>query len=600
MSKNKRNLVLNISVPIFIGFLILGCILMFVFLPKENSKASTDPNKLFETNLLSSGTTINKDNADVLCALFNNAGDTLDWQQLCTLNGGKPIIFPMGTIPGINKTIYWEVVYKSGDFITVWMTDNYTVEYFNNNGKTYEDGIWGGNLGTNFGNVANYSQSTLRETVNQIYYDLIEMTAYPLLDYLIVSPQDAMMVYQQGSAQYNVSTKFRYANTGTTYYSHHNGMLNQTNIDEQYYNWIWDNSVYDDKLWIPSYFEVWNSGGGTVSSEVGRQYFDGGYWNFSEYENIGFDTLTLDGPNNISKSWLRSGESSASQNAIVTMDIGGVNNANASTYCGVRPAVHLSLENIYLSTQEYAISAICNGNGSVSIDPNISKANGGTSITLSAVAENGYVVDYWAKVVDGVESIWTPHEDDNLNTVVDVVTVNTIYKVYFVKQYVLTIISGNTDYGVVVNVLDSNIGGVMGKFDAGTVFKYRAVPNSGIVFKHWQDANGTVVSTQEVLNVELQADSVYIAIFEVSGTSANAVGGGSVYIEINESDGVVTLIATPYSGYYLVGWSCSDGTDISRYTVDSADNKVLTMVKIPQSLVENKIIIATFEQQNNV
>ena len=98
---------------------------------KPNSNASTNSSRLFSTNLFDGSNTINISNAITLTSLFANSNTTLDWQELKELNGGNPIIFPMGTVPGTNTLIYWEVVYKNGDYITIWMNQPYTIEYFN-------------------------------------------------------------------------------------------------------------------------------------------------------------------------------------------------------------------------------------------------------------------------------------------------------------------------------------------------------------------------------------------------------------------------------------------------------------------------------------
>ena len=40
------------------------------------------------------------------------------------INNGNPLIFEMGEVNG--NPIYWQVVYRTGDYITVWMCEPYT------------------------------------------------------------------------------------------------------------------------------------------------------------------------------------------------------------------------------------------------------------------------------------------------------------------------------------------------------------------------------------------------------------------------------------------------------------------------------------------
>ena len=69
---------------------------------------------------------------DTYSALMTKLGnDTTSTRKKSAINGGTPVVFQMGTVPGTSTPIYWEVVYQTGDTITVWMTQPYTTGQFN-------------------------------------------------------------------------------------------------------------------------------------------------------------------------------------------------------------------------------------------------------------------------------------------------------------------------------------------------------------------------------------------------------------------------------------------------------------------------------------
>ena len=122
----------------------------------NNAKALDSETSYNIGNMISNtnNSLIDYDTYSALITKLNN--DTTSTRNKSQINGGIPIVFQMGEING--NPIYWEVVYQTGNTITVWMTQPYTAEYFNNNGNTQIDGVFSGEVQTSY-TYANYSGS---------------------------------------------------------------------------------------------------------------------------------------------------------------------------------------------------------------------------------------------------------------------------------------------------------------------------------------------------------------------------------------------------------------------------------------------------------
>ena len=347
-----------IIISIILGLAILVGGITAIVVTRPNSDAATNEVRLFNTNLFQDGNTINKENAMKLADLFNNTSLVLNWQQLCDINNGSPIVFPMGTVPGTNTPIYWEVVYKNGDYITVWMTQSYLNEFYKATAGVIDStnlALLREHIDPSYLQVGqytaevNYSRSVIRDLTEAIYLDLIDTDAYPILSTLVKSPQEANQTYQQGDSTYNIPTPFEVSinnsgfggSTTTVYYSHHNGLQNQTNLDTSYVSLDWDGSAYNDKFWIPSFYEVYNTS--TIEGEDEGYCFNGGYWNFSSIDDLSYVNNCLIGETNLSSCWLRSLTNSAVSYVITLSNNGDIGSVIASQVRGIRPAAHLSL-----------------------------------------------------------------------------------------------------------------------------------------------------------------------------------------------------------------------------------------------------------------
>ena len=193
-----------------------------------------------------------------------------------------------------------------------------------------------------------------------------------------------------------------------------------------------------------------------------------------------------------------------------------------------------------------------------SADPTMGTANGsgtynsGTSVTISAIANNGYHFTQW--------------QDGNTNATRTVtVTANATYTAYFAANapdtYTITVLSNNDAWGTVS-------GG--GTYTAGSTATISAVANSGYRFVQWQDGNTNATRT-----ITVTGDATYIATFESNQTQqytitvlanndewGNVTGGGTY-----TAGSTVTIRAIAYSGYQFDQWNDGNANATRTITV---------------------------------
>ena len=129
----------------------------------------------------------------------------------------------------------------------------------------------------------------------------------------------------------------------------------------------------------------------------------------------------------------------------------------------------------------------------------------------------------------------------------------------------------------------------------------------GYVFDgYWLDDGATSTQyitktgafTNNIANID--ADSTLYAHWLPNQPLLWSTMGGAA--RINGTDRATGLVhaevTETYSGYTFSGWSTSDGTDISAYTVSGSTP--LKAVDIPASVLNGKILIASFKQGNAV
>ncbi len=390
-----------------------------------NGNAITSSNFTSIGNMISS-TNNNRVDYNTYSALITKLGnDTTSTRKKSAINGGTPIVFQMGTVPGTSTPIYWEVVYQTGDTITVWMTQPYTEEYFNYYGTTESNGVFNGATQTNYNIENGYSRSTLRQATQRIYSDL--NAAYPVFSKVVKSPSNAGVSSWQ-SSQGNAKYKSSYSSVT-------NGLDTQTSTTNPH-GWRWS-SCMSDMFWIPSHYEVCN----TSTSGSGNT---NGLWGLSTTDSA-FTTTTLKGSVSVSDCWLRSGDSNNGSSAMQVYSSGSAYSDDVFSSNGVRPACHISLSSLNEATRpEITVQANDNSFGTVS---GSGEYGYNSQVTITATPNIGYVFDHWelnGQTVAGAGASYT-----------FTVTENQTYTAIFrLAQTTITSSSGSSD--IIAQYSDSN------------------------------------------------------------------------------------------------------------------------------------------------
>lgn len=180
----------------------------------------------------------------------------------------------------------------------------------------------------------------------------------------------------------------------------------------------------------------------------------------------------------------------------------------------------------------------------------------GSSVTLSAISNPGYMFNHWN---DGVT--------DNPRTVT--VTQNITYTAYYdLEEYTLQVYASPSEGGEVS-------GG--GNYHYGDIATLTATPYTGYEFAGWSDGNND--NPREVTVV---AATYYVAIFSETGANyytvatyvnpegAGTVTGGGTYQEAT----VTALVAEANPGYVFDHWS--DGVTVNPRVITVNDNMSFT------------------------
>ncbi len=220
--------------------------------------------------------------ASVATALLNKVG-ALGYSGTANarnMNNGTTVIFKMAGY-------YWQVVYRTNDYLTVWMTQGY-------NSTTYSTGD------------GPYSNSTMRSSTLSAYNTL--KGNYPLIDNFIATPQVAAYSWQ---------------NSQTGRWLHNNYTSCGDGLS----------GCMSDKFWIPSFVETCNNT--STNSGYPGDTDGNGLWGLNNTEKTmsnGGDTL------------LRSGCTNGTAKYFLKITSSQVNGWSSSAY--LRPACHISLQTL--------------------------------------------------------------------------------------------------------------------------------------------------------------------------------------------------------------------------------------------------------------
>ncbi|MFA6128575.1 MAG: ice-binding family protein [Bacteroidales bacterium] len=195
--------------------------------------------------------------------------------------------------------------------------------------------------------------------------------------------------------------------------------------------------------------------------------------------------------------------------------------------------------------------------------------NSGTSITVRATANSGYVFTNWTEGINVVstDANYVFTVTGNRTLVANFTEVIVTYTVTLSSNPAL---GGNTTGG--------------GTYNSGASVTVGATPNSGYLFTNWTeganvvstDANYTFVITA---NRTLVANfSIIVTTYTVTLSSNPALGGNTTGGGTYNSGASVTVGATPNSGYLFTNWT--EGANVvstdANYTFVITGNRTLT------------------------
>ena len=415
-----KNIVDSLFARIAIGFVLICAVTLSVCLPILHNAQRAKTNAVDTANALDIGNILSDDgasvNASVLSALatavgglYSN-GETTETKKT-DLNNGQTIIFQMGT--AFNKPVKWQVVYRTGNYVTAWMTDCYTNEYFNSKNTAPLNSDLAGYSTSSYETDANYSKSILRDVTNGIYTSLV--SASPAIAELVVSPAEASIEWQKtqpavidywsyypdDSSQDlhdSAVTSGLQSNTNNgdiDYINTENGCGIKDPLDTNPLNFDWDSTAYNDKFWIPSWYELFNTE--TLPNlETTPYIYDNdndttienwnGLWGLSGTV-FAHSTTNLDGSTANYYSWSRSSYYNDSYYAY-NVDISGSSAISFNRNCvelsvAVRPALHLNLES---AVQVHASITGC------SVSPAATQLYTGNALTFKFTANTNYSI----------------------------------------------------------------------------------------------------------------------------------------------------------------------------------------------------------------
>ena len=550
--------------------------------PNTNAYIGEEPSISVGNLLTNDGTGIDGGTYINLISLIgggvNSVRGELKASDFYVSNNFCPVIFQMGEINGV--PIYWEVVYRTGNYITVWMCEPYSVSIFNNrqiSGLTY-------------------SSSDLREIVLNIFnqfsnnYFLLNLSN----DGIIASPsmlEHATKRYWQSTNQIN------------SVYS--SGVSTNNNLS--------DDALYD-AFWIPSYFEV-----GNISEDenyINSDTVYSGLWGLNSIMR-GFDGGVVTTNDSVSSCWLRSIFPSSSPMYSTSSGSFNFGSSNAVNR-GVRPATHLSLEVIesYLyntvDTDFDFTKGAVTGSG---------QYNYGSIATLTAQPNSNCCFTGWTdsqgqllstnlsySFVVTADTTITANFVDWINVTATGGTVSA--SPYFTQQSVTGILTIQPQSGYYVSAFsfDNNTFYTVDSWQAiisidvpfCVNMEYAVSPNGlmGFTFNYiimsYYNAGTPInlylqLTTTPYSNLKTTGSVTGIAVTATYGGSVTLIGND--FEEMADTDYVTCVAKVCVQGYEFSGW----------YDVSDMNNCLSTSesTNFTKSQIMNSQIVASFEPINN-
>jgi endo-1,4-beta-xylanase len=240
--------------------------------------------------------------------------------------------------------------------------------------------------------------------------------------------------------------------------------------------------------------------------------------------------------------------------------------------------------NFVRSSYTLTVNINPSGAGSVTLNPSGGVYVAGTTVTLTAVANSGWVFSSWSGSLTGSQNPATIVMDSSKT-----VTAN------FVRS----------SYTLTVNINPSGAGSVTlnpsgGVYVAGTTVTLTAVASSGWVFSGW---SGSLTGSQNPATIVMNSSKTVTANFVQQSTTTQQPQRYTLTIDINPQFGgivelnpqggeyvagtTVTLTAVANSGWVFSGW----GGDLSgdqnpvNIVMDSNKNVIVNFIEISSGVV---------------
>lgn len=120
-------------------------------------------------------------------------------------------------------------------------------------------------------------------------------------------------------------------------------------------------------------------------------------------------------------------------------------------------------------------------------------------------------------------------------------------------------------------------------YNAGVDVALTATENVGYIFNHWEDGNGTSISTDNPVTITIAMDTTVIAVFTETATFVldTAITNGTINVSPTPTDvdgealfntgTTLTLTASPTYGYMFSHWEDSEGSTVSEDSIITFD-----------------------------
>jgi uncharacterized repeat protein (TIGR02543 family) len=203
-------------------------------------------------------------------------------------------------------------------------------------------------------------------------------------------------------------------------------------------------------------------------------------------------------------------------------------------------------------------------NGSVTRSPNQANYSAGSTVTLTAIPNQGYTFANWTGNLTGTTSPAIITMNSNKTVAANFVVTPT-------ETYTLTV---NATNGSVTKSPDQS------SYSAGTLVFLSAIPNQGYTFVNW---TGDLAGSTSPVPITMNSNKTVWANFSAStpGTYTLTVNAanGSVAVsprQVTFSAGsTVTLEAVPYRGYTFVNWTGDLTGTTNPVTITMNSNKTV-------------------------